>query len=92
MKVKLRVFSYLREHLPPNANARGEMALDLPDGASLKDLFRALGLERRLGAKIFDEQVDHTFQVIVNQVAVHDYAHPLADGDEIAMFPPMAGG
>ncbi len=92
MKVQLRVFSYLREYLPPHSNARGEMALDLPDPACLKDLFIALRLERRLGTKIFDTPVDHTFQVLVNQAAVDDYAHPLAEGDEVVLFPPMAGG
>jgi molybdopterin converting factor small subunit len=37
-------------------------------------------------------QVDHTFQVMINHVAVNAYDHPLAEGDEIALFPPMAGG
>ena len=92
MKVQLRVFSYLREYLPSHSNARGEFELDLPDLVNLKDLFIALGFERRLGTKIFDTQVDHTFQVLINQVPVNDYAHPLADGDEIVLFPPMAGG
>ena len=92
MKVKLRAFSYLREFLPPGANSRGEVELDLPEQASVKDLFVALGLDRRLGARIFEAEVDHTFQVLVNQVAVGDYDRRLTDGDEIALFPPMAGG
>lgn len=92
MKVQLHVFSYLREYLPSHSNARGEFELDLPDLVNLKDLFIALGYESRLGTKIFDTQVDHTFQVLINQVPVNDYTHPLADGDEIVLFPPMAGG
>jgi len=92
MKVRLRAFSYLREHLPPGASARGEMELDLPDQATLKDVFIALGLDRRLGAKIFESEVGHTFQVVINQVAVNDYGRRLAEGDEIVLFPPMAGG
>ncbi len=92
MKLKLRVFSYLREYLPPGANARGEVELDLPDQASLKDLFIALGLDRRLGPKIFEAEVGHTFQVMINRVAVNDYGRTLAEGDEIVLFPPMAGG
>ena len=92
MIVHLRVFSYLQEHLPPPSNARGEVEFELPDQASLKDLFIALGFERRLGTRIFDTEVGHTFQVLVNQMAVNDYAHPLANGDEIVFFPPMAGG
>jgi molybdopterin converting factor small subunit len=92
MRVQLRVFSYLREYLPPHNNERGEVEFELPEQASLKDLFIALGLERRLGKKIFDVEVDHTFQVLINQVAVSEYSHPLLDGDEVALFPPMAGG
>lgn len=92
MRVQLRVFSYLPEYLSSHSNAPRELELDLPDQASLKDLFIALGFERRLGTEIFDTQVDHTFQVLINQVSVNDYAHPLADGDEIVLFPPMAGG
>jgi molybdopterin converting factor small subunit len=92
MKVKVHFFSYLREYLPPQSSARGELELWLPDQSSLKDMFIALGFDRRLGKEIFDAEVGHTFQVLINQVAVHDYAHALADGDEIVLFPPMAGG
>lgn len=92
MKVHLRLFSYLREYLPPGSSDRGEADLDLPEPATLKDLFVALGLDRRLGKKIFEAQVDHTFQVMINQMAVSTYDHPLAEGDEIVLFPPMAGG
>ena len=92
MRVHLRVFSYLREYLPPHSNVRGAVEFELPDQASLKDLFIALGFERHLGMRIFDTEVDHTFQVLVNQMAVNDYAHPVVHGDEIALFPPMAGG
>jgi molybdopterin converting factor small subunit len=92
MKIRLRAFANLRQYLPAYRNSRGEVELDLPDRAILKDLFIALGLERRLGNKIFDSEVDHTFQVLINQVAVNTYDQPLAEGDEIALFPPMAGG
>jgi|GEM_PF-206693 len=92
VRVYLRVFSYLREYLPPPSNAYGEVEFELPDQATLKDLFIALGFERRLGMRIFDSEVGYTFQVLVNRMAVNDYAHPLANGDEIVLFPPMAGG
>jgi molybdopterin converting factor small subunit len=92
MRVQLRIFSYLPEYLPSHSNARGELELDLPDQASLKDLFIALGFKRRLGMQIFDAEVEHTFQTLINNVPVNDYAHPLSDGDEVVLFPPMAGG
>ena len=62
MSVHLRTFLYLREHLPPPSNVRGEVEFELPDQASLKDLFIALGFEHRLGMRIFDTAVDYTFQ------------------------------
>lgn len=92
MKVKLHFFSYLREYLPPQSNARGELELWLPDQSSLRDLFTTLGFDQRLEKEIFVAEVGYTFQVLINQVAVHDYTHALADGDEIVLFPPMAGG
>jgi hypothetical protein len=87
MRVQLRIFSYLPEYLPSHSNARGELELDLPDQASLKDLFIALGFKRRLGMQIFDAEVEHTFQTLINNVPVNDYAHPLSDGDEVVCFP-----
>jgi molybdopterin converting factor small subunit len=93
MRVHLRAFASLREYLPKGTYSKpGEAELELSDEATLKDLFIALGLERQLGVKIFDSQVDHIFQVMINHVAVNAYDHPLAEGDEIALFPPMAGG
>jgi molybdopterin converting factor small subunit len=92
MKVHVQVFSYLREYLPPNSNERGQLALDLPDQATLQDLFVALGIAAHLGEKIFTSEVNNTFQVLVNNATVHDYSQMLSDNDTIIMFPPMAGG
>ena len=92
MKVRVRAFANLREYLPPHRTARGEVEFDLPDRSTLRDLFIALGFDQRLGSKIFDSEVDHTFQVLINHVAVNTFDHSLVEGDEIALFPPMAGG
>jgi molybdopterin converting factor small subunit len=92
MKVTIQVFSYLRENLPSEVDARGQIELELPDGAALRDLFVRLGIAARLGEKIFAADVNNTFQVLINNTAVHQYEHPLSDGDTIIMFPPMAGG
>jgi molybdopterin converting factor small subunit len=92
MKVQVQVFSYLREYLPPGTSSRGEVELELDDQATLRDLFTALGFERRLGSNIFNEKVENTFQVMVNQAAVENYNYSLSDGDRVVMFPPMAGG
>jgi len=92
MKVDVQVFSYLREYLPPEMNASGKITLELSASATLKDVFAALGIAARLGEKIFASDVNNTFQVLINDAAVNHYSHPLADGDVIIMFPPMAGG
>jgi molybdopterin converting factor small subunit len=92
MRVTVQVFSYLREYLPPNSDMRGQLALDLPEGAVLQDLFIELGIAARLGEKIFASDVNNTFQVLVNNVAVDHFKHKLSDNDSIIMFPPMAGG
>jgi len=92
VKIRLHAFAHLRDYLPPGSRAHGEVDLELPEPATVKDVFILLGLERRLGAQIFDAPVEHAFQVLVNRTAVQDYSHALADGDEVSMFPPMAGG
>jgi molybdopterin converting factor small subunit len=92
MRVTVQVFSYLREYLPPNSDERGQLALDLPHGAVLQDLFVELGIATRLGDKIFASDVNNTFQVLINNVAINHYGHKLSDNDSIIMFPPMAGG
>ena len=92
MNVHVQVFSFLREYLPAGSSSRGELDLELPEGACLKDLFLALGLDRRLGQGIFTAEVNNTFQVMVNNLAVNEFDHPLEEGDAVVMFPPMAGG
>jgi molybdopterin converting factor small subunit len=51
-----------------------------------------LGIDQRLGRDIFSGPLGNIFQVMVNHVAVDDFNRPLAEGDIVVMFPPMAGG
>ncbi|HOV79043.1 MAG TPA: MoaD/ThiS family protein [Bacillota bacterium] len=55
--------------------------VEMEDGQSLADLYEKIGLRN----------FDAGFAVINGQV-VHDAAHPLKDGDRVALFPPLAGG
>lgn len=81
MIVQLRFFASLRERLQMSAAERA-----LPDGATVADVWAALCRERPelepLGASI-------TFAVNREYV---DRTHPLADGDEVALIPPVSGG
>jgi molybdopterin synthase catalytic subunit len=76
MKVAVRLFAALRER----AGAR-EAALELRDGASVDDVWPALGLG--------DEPAGLVYAVNRRYV---ERGTPLADGDEVALIPPVSGG
>lgn len=76
MKVSVRLFAGLRERA-----GTGERELELPDGARLSDVWRALELG--------DEPAGLLYAVNKR------YADPeqeLAAGDEVAVIPPVSGG
>jgi MoaE-MoaD fusion protein len=76
VQITVRLFAGLREL------ARADRReLDLPDGASVSDIWPALGLGDEPGGLLY----------AVNRA----YAEPetkLADGDEVALIPPVSGG
>ena len=76
MKVAVRLFAALRER----AGAR-EAALELRDGASVDDVWPALGLGDEPAGLVY----------AVNREYV-ERGTPLADGDEVALIPPVSGG
>jgi transketolase len=76
--VKVRLFASLRRFQPKDAD--GPIALRLPTGAVVKDAVAALGIPPdRAG-------------IVVCQDQRLDLAAPLADGVEVSLFPPLAGG
>lgn len=81
MIVRLRFFASLRERLKASEAER-----PLPDGATVGDLWTALCRERpdldALGRSI---------SFAVNREYV-ERDHVLADGDEVALIPPVSGG
>ncbi len=81
MIVQLRFFASLRERMRCSEAAR-----QLPDGASVEDLWTALCADhpqlKELGASV-------TFAVNREYVGRD---HVLAAGDEIALIPPVSGG
>jgi MoaE-MoaD fusion protein len=76
MKVAVKLFAALREQ----AGAR-ERALELADGASVDDIWPALGLG--------DEPAGLVYAVNRSYV---ERGTSLADGDEVALIPPVSGG
>lgn len=63
-----------------------DVALDLPDGASLGALAREIV---RLHPSLISEPAD--LVAAVNQ-EFRDHDHALAEGDEVALIPPVSGG
>jgi len=84
VRIHVRLFASLRELLP--RDARGIAELELPDGASVADVVRELGVEDRLAQ-----------MVLVNGIQVSRRRDvraglKLAAGDTVSIFPPVAGG
>jgi molybdopterin synthase sulfur carrier subunit len=81
MKLKLLFFASHREAL-----GAASKAFEIPEGATVKDLFDALaakhpalkGLEERTIIAVNRDQAD--------------WALRLKDGDEVAFYPPVSGG
>lgn len=79
MKVEARLFATLAAYLPEEGDGRGA-TLELADGSTVQDVVRSL--------RIPD---DMPFLVMLNgRDASLD--QPLADGDVLSLFPPLAGG
>lgn len=81
MKVTVLYFAVFRERV-----GRDEEPLELPAGARVADAIEALAARHpAIGA------LRGRFRVAVNQDFTDD-GHALADGDELALIPPVAGG
>jgi molybdopterin synthase catalytic subunit len=76
VRVAVKLFAALREQ----AGMR-ERVLELADGASIDDVWPALGLGAEPSGLVY----------AVNRAYVERGA-PLADGDEVALIPPVSGG
>lgn len=78
MKVTVRCFGSLREHLPDPA--AGAIELELPAGATIADVLAALGIEERaVHAALLDG-------------ARATGVKGLSDGAELTLMPPFTGG
>ena len=77
MRVTVELQAYLEQYAP---NASAVFEYDLPEGASVHDLTRKLGVPEELANVI----------VIGNSTA--DFSQPLHEGDRITIIPPLAGG
>ncbi|MEQ8665655.1 MAG: molybdopterin converting factor subunit 1 [Rhodospirillales bacterium] len=84
--MKVLYFAWMREKV-----GHGKDTFDsVPDGVStVGDLIAYLaGLQGGYAAAFADQSV---VRAAVNQTYV-ELSHPVADGDEVAFFPPVTGG
>lgn len=91
MQVQVQLFSILRDCLPPGAQ-RGLTAVLVPDGATLKDLIVQLGIDQRLRLEAGAVASGAGWQITVNGRFEPDVERVLQDGDQVRIFPPVAGG
>jgi sulfur carrier protein ThiS len=84
MRVALKLYASLADHLPPQARRDNRLELDVEPGVTVLDLIERMQLPKR-----------SCHLVLVNGVYVPPdarAARPLAHGDELAIWPPIAGG
>jgi sulfur-carrier protein len=93
MKITLRTFADFRETIGSR-----QMEISLPQGESVRGLLQGLcKTHRSLRVKLFDPQGKLKPYILVlqngrNIASFQQLDTLLADGDIIALFPPVAGG
>ena len=80
MKITVRLFATFARHLPAGA-VRNSAALEVSDGTSVAGVMGRLGLDEKAPRLAF-----------VNNRREKDFARALAEGDDLAVFPPIGGG
>lgn len=81
LRVRCRLFARYAE-----VTGHDEVELDLPPGASIADAVAALRARLPRGHLLPDRP-------LVTRNLQHAFARdPVADGDELALLPPLAGG
>jgi molybdopterin converting factor small subunit len=84
VNIQLKLFASLADHLPPEAQSTSRLALTLAPGTTVSQVIA----ERRLPEK-------SCHLVLINGTYVPPAergSRTLADGDELAIWPPVAGG
>ncbi|MFN3629492.1 MAG: MoaD/ThiS family protein [Casimicrobiaceae bacterium] len=84
MKITLKLFASLTDFLPPEARRENQVALDYTDAPSVSEVIERFALPPK-----------SVHLVLVNGAFIAPEAratHRLADGDVLAIWPPIAGG
>ena len=84
MRISLKLFASLTERLPPEARTGHRVELDVEPGSTVLDVIRRQGIPEALCAIVLVDGV---------WVARQDRAtRTLAEGEVLAIWPPVAGG
>jgi molybdopterin converting factor small subunit len=84
MKVTVKLFATLGDYLPEAARRTNSLELEVPAGISVGELVSRFNLPERLV---------HLVLVNGNYIPAEErLSHALADGDQLAVWPPVAGG
>ena len=93
MRVSVGFLGILRDQV-----GQKTLEVELPDGASVDDLMEALApmMEQKVGSWAWDAGTRRfTPRVVVSRkkaIGSRALTAPLEDGEEILVFPPLAGG
>ncbi len=80
MRVRVKLMAALRSKLPPGSSG-GVADLTLEPGATVATILERLGISG-----------GHIHLVMLNGQQETNRDRPLAEGDELVVFPPVAGG
>ncbi|HRP97812.1 MAG TPA: MoaD/ThiS family protein [Rhodocyclaceae bacterium] len=83
MRIAFKLFASLTDHLPPERDGN-RLVLDVPEGTTVADMIARYHVP---------EESAHL--VLINGVFVppaERLSRRLAEGDELAIWPPIAGG
>ena len=78
MRITIKLYSMLRSYLKDGENGVG--ILEFPDEAKIADVLKYLGVP---------DKIPKIMLINGEQKSLND---PLAEGDTLSVFPPMAGG
>ena len=85
MEISVRLFAYFTRYLPRSARAK-RAAIELPEAARVTTLVKALGIPDEAHE---DEAIPYVAIVNGEHVPPDTILH---HGDEVSLFPPLAGG
>jgi molybdopterin converting factor small subunit len=80
MLIRVKLMASLRNKLPPGSQG-GTASLEIEPGTTVTGVLDRLGISG-----------NHIHLVMINGAMETDRQRPLAEGDELVIFPPVAGG